>query len=334
MSVQSTNVETLDLSYKASKNVKKFKDSGVKKVILIALASVQENYHNASQMWGMLGINKFLDTIATDLKLGNIMTGLMSHSSTFPCTWCDASNISLNKCGTYRTIENCIANFDGWVKNGQDEKKAKLFKNCIHPPIYACNYSQEILDIFPPPELHLLIGCVNKIFDHMRENFKSISDEWEKQCHVERKNVHRGSSSFAGNACKILLNNVDKLRSLCDKGLSCLKYVDCFQKFRKVVDSCFSVKLDPAFVTDIKLFKESYEALGISITPKIHAIFFHVSDFCSKTGMGLGFYSEQAVESLHHDFCVTWKKYKVLKKHPQYTEKLLRAVCEYNSKHV
>ncbi|CAH1098718.1 unnamed protein product [Psylliodes chrysocephalus] len=86
--------------------------------------------------------------------------------------------------------------------------------------------------------------------------------------------------------------------------------------------------------TDIQLFKESYEALGISVTPKIHAIFFHVSDFCLKTWNGLGFYSEQAIESLHHDFCVTWTNYKVLKEHPQYNAKLLRVVCDYNIKHL
>lgn len=334
MSVQSTNAETLNVSYKTSKNLKNFKDSGVKGVFLIALVTVQENYFNVSKIWEILGINSFLDTIATDLKLGNIMTGLMSHSSTYPCTWCDAPSKNLNNCGTYRTIVDCIGNYEEWVKNGSDEKKAKLFKNCIHPPIYASENSQEILDIFPPPELHLLIGGVNKLFDHMRGEFKCISEDWETQCHVKRKNAHGGNLSFAGNACKLLLNNVDKLRMLCNRSLGCLKYVDCFQKLKMVVDSCFSMTLQADYVKHINLFKESYEALGISVTPKIHAIFFHVTEFCSKTGKGLGFYSEQVIESLHHDFSDTWKNFKVLKEHPQYKDRLLRAVCQYNSKHL
>lgn len=74
--------------------------------------------------------------------------------------------------------------------------------------------------------------------------------------------------------------------------------------------------------------------LGIEVTPKVHAVFFHVKEFCEKNGLGLGFFSEQAMESVHFDFKSTWEINKVTIDHPDYPKKLLRAVCQYNSLHI
>ena len=56
----------------------KFKDSGVKKVFLIAaVADVSESYVNVKKLWMNLGFQN-VDrkyTIATDLKLCNILLG-------------------------------------------------------------------------------------------------------------------------------------------------------------------------------------------------------------------------------------------------------------------
>lgn len=68
---------------------KDYQDSGVKKIFVICLApSTEENYENVSHIWTALDINRFLDNglIATDLKLANIVTRLMGHSSSHPCT--------------------------------------------------------------------------------------------------------------------------------------------------------------------------------------------------------------------------------------------------------
>ena len=86
-------------------SAKKFKDSGVKKVIIIAISpNVPENYVNIKKMWLNIGLHttsrKF--TIATDLKLCNILLGLMSHSSKHPCCWCDIDKDNLDKKGKQR----------------------------------------------------------------------------------------------------------------------------------------------------------------------------------------------------------------------------------------
>ena len=73
----------------------KFKDSGLKKIIILAIVpEVQENYANLKRLWLEAGIDKITRgyTIATDPKLCNILLGMMSHSSSHPCCWCDAKN--------------------------------------------------------------------------------------------------------------------------------------------------------------------------------------------------------------------------------------------------
>ena len=81
---------------------KKYKDSGVKKVLIIGIApGVPENYVNMKKLWICIGLHRLNRkfTIATDLKLCNILLGLMSHSSTYPCCWCEIHHQMLHKNG-------------------------------------------------------------------------------------------------------------------------------------------------------------------------------------------------------------------------------------------
>lgn len=82
-------------------------------------------------------------------------------------------------------------------------------------PIIASD-RDKILEILPPPELHLLLGTVIHLFDHMDTEFPFIATNWAKECNVYRVDVYRGTLGFQGNSCKILLKNVDKLRRLID----------------------------------------------------------------------------------------------------------------------
>ena len=50
--------------------------------------------------------------------------------------------------------------------------------------------------------------------------------------------------------------------------------------------------------------------------------------------VGLGFWSEQSMESGHHDFKLEWEKVKVSANHVDYAERLLNTVVRYNGKHL
>ena len=321
-------------SYENGMNVK-FLNSSVKKLFIIGIVeSTQENFENVSLLWQLLKLNTFHCTVATDLKLANVLIGIMSHASKYPCTWCSAASNELNKCGKIRTLGNCLENVEAWKKDGSKKERAQLFENCINKPLFDFDKDTEIIDLIPLPELHLLIGVVNKLYESMLTEFEEESKEWVQECHVDRE-VYFGKSSFNGNSSKKLLNNVDKLQRISEKHNGrCMKYVQCYQHFCGVVNSCFSNNLDPQFEVHIRKFKMSYESLEINITPKVHAVIQHISYFCLKNKKGLGFYSEQATESVHADFKKTWNKYKVKKSHPDYSNRLLKAVCEYNSSHI
>lgn len=323
-----------------SEKVKGFKDSGVKKLFIIGIAeSAQENYHNVKLLWDKLNMNKFLSqqmdgTVTTDLKLANILCGLMSHTVSYPCTWCVAAKAKLAFDGELRTISSCQQNFENYRANKKVKKDAKNYYNCVDAPIIKSDKTS-ILYVLPPPELHLLLGCVNHLYEHMKAEFPVIAETWAKECHVFRVDVYRGTMGFEGNSSRKLIANVDKLRRLCNKyDVNCLKFVDTFEKFNKVVASCFSKDLKPNYDIFIDNFRDSFLKLNISVTSKIHAIFFHIKHFCEYYGIGLGFFSEQAFESVHHDFKQTWANFKVNSENDNYGSKLLRCVCVYNSKHL
>ena len=208
-------------------------------------------------------------------------------------------------------------------------KNAKNFGNIIHLPILKGDDNDRVIDILPPPELHLLLGPVNTLFKAMEREWTDALT-WADSCHVSREALHGGQ--FNGNSCHALLNKLDLLRSMCR--LHCLKHLQCFEAFRQVVQSCYGHRLNPDYREHIQRFKKAYLDLGIGVTPKVHAVFYHIEDFCQMHNEGLARWSEQALETVHTDFKATWAKYKVQDNHPEYASKLLCAVRDYNSKHV
>lgn len=108
-----------------------------------------------------------------------------------------------------------------------------------------------------------------------------------------------------------------------------------FSSFLQVVSACFGDSLEANYREAISHFKECYMALGIRVTPKVHAVFFHVADFCESKNRGLGPWSEQSTESVHHDFSSLWEDFKVRSfNHPNFKFKFLAGVCAYNGRHL
>lgn len=278
----------------------KFLDSGVKKLFIVGLAQgVQENYENVYKLWKLINIDDAAKegTISVDLKLANIMSGLMVHSSLYPCTWCIVKKDQLKDRAELRTIGNITDNYLLWLKSGGKSDTGKNYYNCVQRPVFTGDDDKLILDIIPPPELHLMIGVVNSIYNHMLKESNESALLWAKSCHVER-DVTNGGTSFNGNSCKKLLNNVDLLRSICP--ISCLKFVRTFDDFQIVVKSCFGKNLDPEFKSHIDTFRQiTSKYLNISVTPKAHCVFHHVEEFCTKSQQALGFYGEQAISNLN-----------------------------------
>ena len=301
---------------------------------MIALVpSITENYVNVKKLWINLQLQKIRKkyTIATDLKLINILLGLMNHSSCHPCPWCDVHKDHLNKKGNARTLSSLMNLFWAFFEARCDKDEAKNYGNVIHPPMLNEEQQDDtpVIQILPPPELHLMTGPTNTMFKGL-ESVWPENETWTKSCNVKKTDYHGGQ--FTGNDCRKLLKNVDKIEN--PTGMV-RNYVDAFDAFNDVVNACYGDQLMDDYVEKIKLFSIVYNKLRINITPKIHAVVYHIEEFCTLTGRGLAPWSEQTVEAAHHDFNKTWENFKVKDmENPVYGDYLLRDVKTYNGKHV
>ena len=75
---------------------KSFKDTSVNKLLVLVMTPEKhESHDNINILWIAIGKCEALKqvgtlVIAADLKMCNILTGLMSYASLHPCTWCDS----------------------------------------------------------------------------------------------------------------------------------------------------------------------------------------------------------------------------------------------------
>ena len=331
------NLMIMDKPQSSKQLAKKFVDSGVKKIFIIAIApDTPENYFNLEKLWVAAGLETLsFDysscTIASDLKLVNIVLGLMSHSSIHPCCWCDIDKYNLHQKGNQRTVGSLNKLYQEFRDAFAPKSDAKHYGNVINRPLIDGNPEIPVIHMIPPPELHLLLGPVNHIYDEMNKVWPD-SYRWLDACHVKKTEYQGGK--FEGNDCRKLLKNVQILNELCPQDF--YQFPKTLNHFDDVVHSCYGNDLLPDYEMNIAKFKSEFLKLNISVTPKVHAVFYHVEEFCSITKMGLGPWSEQASESVHHEFLKCWDKaYKIKNTdHPLYGQKLLEAIQMFNAQNL
>ena len=319
--------------------------SGVKKIIIVAIApDVAETYSNVRFILNVLKIDE-IDlryVCAVDLKMANILCGIQSHSCTYPCAYCccpkpEFSDQQKSKSYHMRTIGEVRAlSHDFQIKRRQYNNKAsaKDFKSCVNPPIIRGEDTMMMIKLIPPPELHLLLRVVNKIFKELKKSYPHFADRWLQKMGLQQPMLHGGE--FTGNMCRSLLKNANLLADLANGSSAeteIAKYVSAFSNFCKVVEASFGRVLHPDFETYVASFQRSYCKLRISVTTAVHIVFVHLPQFCKLMHTSLGPFSEQASESVHHDFKTMWSMSGTRQKRGM-EEKLLSCVVRYNSRHI
>jgi hypothetical protein len=198
-------------------------------------------------------------------------------------------------------------------------------------------------------ELHLLLGIVNKLYNELDSRLRMAghqmqADDWATRVGVKRAAYHGGQ--FKGNECERLLDSVDTLEQMLysQAALSCIPIVRAFRCFRAVKQQCFGMKLGANYEKAISDFSTAFGDLEINVTPKVHAVTVHVPQFLSMTNAslnspsaarGLGFWSEQSVESSHHDFSRLWTQcYRVNNSNAEYPKRLRKCIVVYCSRHL
>lgn len=185
-----------------------FKKGGVKRLHIIALApSVPEKYEFISLIWtNLLKLNELEATVAADLKTINIIVGIMAHSSSHPCPYCETSKKELVlKCGRPRTVENIREQ----CTKHESLQKSNECASCIHPPLICRKGDDHILDICPPPPLHITLGIVNAVFQAVQKQNPDWANLWALKAHVRHQQRAYG---FTGRACHSLISTANLLQ--------------------------------------------------------------------------------------------------------------------------
>ncbi len=150
--------------------------------------------------------------------------------------------------------------------------KAQKFKNCISFPLLCGDDDAKVLDVVPPPELHLLLGITNKIFDELNSAWgKDKAYKWAyNQCIVR---VEYRGGSMEGNQCQMVLK---KAATLCQELPEHLKKFGlALDQFSQVVEGCFSQVLHEDYR---KASQSSSRPIWVLLSPLKSTFFFeHVT---------------------------------------------------------
>ena len=186
-------------------------------LILAIVANVPESYHNIKILMKLTNINEIEYILSQDLKLTNIIIGITSHTSKYPCPYGECyKDYKCNEWykGRNRTISNLTSNQRRWCEapaNQNDMSLLKDYKNCENIPLIFCdNPDTPILYVIPPPPLHLiLLGPVNHIINHLKLRYSEIVNILDS-LHIQRSKYH--GKNFEGNQCRQILQKIHKLK--------------------------------------------------------------------------------------------------------------------------
>lgn len=261
-----------------------------------------------------------------------------------PCPWCTLprEQFCTTAVGEPRTLGSIRRNTERWRAACRERGRtlpASQFDNCVEMPLPPGDDNTPVMELLPPMELHLLLGAVNRLVDHLEKILEESGSrltvqQWTGTLGLARSSYHGGQ--FEGNGCRRLLRGADTLQRLAEEAsaFEAIPVVSALRALRAVVEACFGATVSGDVAEKVAAYREAYLQLQIPVTTKNHAIFSHVTDFCQQHGRGLGPYSEQASESVHADFRLCWEKYKVGPANSQYVPQLLRAVQAYNCRHL
>ena len=335
----------------------KFKDNGVRKLIILAIVQgVQETHYNMKVLFDLLGITKISFSACSDMKMANIVCGIGTCASKYPCYICkqpklsfqeeifgDSQKYPLRTLGDVRKHAKAYqAKCEANEAAGKAKPSAMDWYSCSSQPLLDGDDSELLIDLMAPMELHLMLGIVNDLYAAIAAKNQTLAEEWSKT--VGKISLRYGGQ-WNGNQCNVLLseaktNELTQLliplgeKAIAEGGL----LVDALVKFRAVKHSSFGMVRRRGYEQDIRDFASSFLKTGLSVTPKVHVVCAHVVPFLKRNpqgNRGLGYYSEQSSESVHHHFLELWDAgYARTPGHPNYAEQLKKAVVAFGSKRI
>ena len=324
------------------------KDTSTKRAIILAYVdNIPETHFNLSKILNNLKVHmvKYHHTIVGDLKLYNIILGLMECGSRHGCYICKGKKgpDGIWVAGEYRSIENILSDHTLWQSESGLKKDMKNYFNAIREPIVKASNAKllendhsetKTLLLTPIPPLHVIrLGPVNKIWKGLSQ--KTSMDDIESLLGLVRKDMQK--KEFQGPQCVKILNNLDLLRLYLPEDLH--SYVDALESIKIIYKIATAKEVDPDHRNIIEKFEEQWKVLmdehGETMPLKVHIIVHHLSDYFDEAGKTLRTTSDQFVEAAHHKvkhFIDSHPNYNhVDKSTDEYGQAALAGVTHFNS---
>ena len=322
--------------------------SGVNKTFLLAaLPYSQENYSNIKLLLSQLDMSDMKPTFSPDMKMAIYMIGKVYSTCKFPCIFGSGSSPWVDVCDLL-TVGDSKMWYARFMAAGGKGTGIE-FASFVYEILFQYPDETLLIDILNFPELHVMLGIVQKILDYIQllSSTKFIDSIIHKLNITET--YHRGKKGLNGNACKKLLENPTlitirskALPDTCDK-VKIAAAAKTLSLFGTMVHSSFGNLVVGDWRQDITNFCASYRALpGISYPPKFHLVEGHLQQWLERRwsqdksyeGFGCGYWSEQPFEALHDKFDQFWTRYKVGREHEDFGKTLRDAVMSWNSRKV
>ncbi|CAH1104522.1 unnamed protein product [Psylliodes chrysocephalus] len=342
--------------------------SSVHRVILLCIVpQIKETYENIKLLFEITELNSIPFKFVSDFKVLLLVNGQQTATSTYPCPYCfislaelrsgkdlfqaqnpdntiEADNSSpISSLKTYGHLKHDYMDF---VQIGGGKKQnAKNHNSTINPPLFSEDDDIFVLQKCVLPELHILQGFVNHLFwDGLVPLVgRESALIWPKKLNLVSKTYH--GEIFEGNACRKLLEEADKLFDLEIYGkvgiFAVTPYVQTFKAMDNLVKCCFGTTKSGSNTCLQKCIEEvrkNYKAIeNVTVTLKIHVLLEHLEDcICFfENNETLGYWSEQAGESIHREFLSFWNRYKInTMENEAYMKNLHKAVAQFSSTHL
>ena len=306
-------------TYKECKSSDNNKLTSVKKVILLAIVpNCKETHSNMKTLFDLTNLNNISFLFVTDMKLLLTCIGCQTATSSFPCPYCLShySDIAPDNEDDPvtdvvdeiedRTFGKLIEDSTKFVEiYGSKKLLAKHCNSTVNSPLLKESAAVKVIDKCPPEEMHLMMGFVNHTFFNglVKVLGRETALKFPKSLNLISQDYH--GEVFEGNACREMLKKAQCIEKAEVLGLISpiivQPYICAYQAMDKLVHACFGMKLVDKSKT-VDLIKEliiSYMDLDISVTPKLHVIFYHILPSLQNPvlqGRGLGVVSGQAGE--------------------------------------
>nr|XP_047125442.1 uncharacterized protein LOC124807543 isoform X1 [Hydra vulgaris] len=240
-----------------------YEDSGVKRCFILAIVEmVSEDNGNLQKLLELLKLEEVDFSFAFDLKCANSVFGLSSHSGKYACLYCEGE-CSL-KAGKLRTLGSIDLCYDQYVCEGKKRLKMQDYKNVINPHLIYLKENQETIleHILPPPELHIMMGVVDKLCTMLLCVWPPFQN-WLKIHYILMRGYH-GVGLDGNNANKFmsLLDVLERDVTL-TATIDILPIINCLRKFSLVKSAVFGLEMGADISAKIEAFKCSFSSLQL-----------------------------------------------------------------------